>query len=156
MSEATNDTMNGKQFVQWVADELAKDGLVRTSTMGGGEITGWTNSVGSTGRSIRDLGKHSWGEREPGKVDLHIVLSGEACGLSYRSYKEYSEDSGVMNMHEPINQDRLCPKIKATLTRIGLKVHEVRASGHQCHWDDDVNFNAKIDRPSWLLDGNGK
>lgn len=126
------------EFVTRVRDCLASAKMPRVSKFNGGELRGWTTAYGSTGFSIRRM--------EDGRLDLHIVISGKTAGLQYREWTEWGDD-GSMSMHEPTNAESLHSSIRAALEAIGLTVHDVRYTGAQQHWDDDVDYNVTIDNP---------
>jgi len=152
-------TLTGMQFIEWIRDNLEHDGLVRTSSMSGGEMRGWTTSFGSTGYSIRKMyGPYLTGfdhaKINKGDIDMHLDLSGKEIGLTYRKYTEWEDDRGEMTFHDPINPDKINPKIKKTLERLGLNAKEIRHTGSQTYWDDDVSYNVLMTRPKYLSDKN--
>lgn len=124
------------QAVTDIHAALQAAGLERTSRYNGGEIVGWTESLGSTGFSVREM--------EDGKVSWHVVISGKPH-LSYRTYRD-----GEDELHEPVDPERLCPRIGAVLKSIGLDVDKVSYGGHQTMWDDDVEYDVVTARPAWL------
>jgi hypothetical protein len=115
---------------------LAAAGMPRTSRMNGGEIVGWTTSLGSTGFSVRENGD--------GLLHWHVVVSGKPL-LSYREYRDGDDD-----LHEPIDPERLDAPIRAVFEAQGLEVRSVGCSGHQTMWDDDVDYTVVTTRPAWL------
>lgn len=69
----------GKDWAAAVVQALAAAGMPRNSKLAGGEITGWTTALGSTGFSLRLT--------DTGQIDWHIVISGKPL-LEYRQYQE--------------------------------------------------------------------
>lgn len=135
--------VDAKAFCQLVHDRLGAAGLPRTSTLAGGSITGWTDAIGSTGFSVNRTDP-----REKGWLRLHFVISGKVAGLRYRTWKEVDpSDDDVIQLHEPVDPERLFPRIKDVLRGLGLVVHDVRFGGAQTHWDDDVEYDATISDP---------
>lgn len=130
--------VDGLAAVTKVRDAMDAAGLGRTSRMNGGELTGWTRSLGSTGFSVR--------QKEDGTVSWHVVVSGKPH-LRYRDY-EWEGDS----LHEPTDPDVLCPRIRRVFEGLGLAVASVRYAGHQTMWDDDVEYDVETARPGWLED----
>lgn len=124
--------MTGLEAVTLVKQALADAGMPRTSRMNGGELTGWTTNCGSTGFSIR--------EAEGGDLLWHIVLSGKPL-LDYR----HTEDG-----HQPIRPEVLFSRLHHVFTSLGLAVLDVRLSGYQEMWDDDVEYTVVTKRPDWL------
>lgn len=148
-------SLTGKDAVLTLKEKLEKAGLGRLSTFGGGEIRGWTRAMGSTGFSVAPA--RSWKNGVstdiPDEVDWHIVVSGKNAGLRYREYEEWhGERQGVMRMHDPIDPNSINPRIKKVFESLGMEVKEVKNTGHQLHWDDDVDYNIITKRPKWLLD----
>ena len=133
---ATGHKEQGTSMMLHIKEALDRAGLGRTSRYAGGEITGLTTAYGSTGFSVRLDSDGTW--------DIHVVLSGEAAGLSYRHYKKYDSEGDCRNMHEPENAAILCPRIQAVFEELGFSVQAVRCSGWQSHWDDDVDYNVKV------------
>lgn len=135
--------MNQKSAKEWaeaVKQALAAAGMPRTSEYSGGAVTGWTKAYGSTGFSLC--------LKSSGKIDWHVVISGKPL-LKYREFKEHS-DGEDYNRHEPLRPERLIPRIKTVFQELGLVVHEVTYTGHQDHWDDDVDYNILTDYPDGL------
>lgn len=127
-----------------IQDALEREGIGRTSGYNGGHTAGWieTNRFGSTGFSLRP--------RQDGGIDWHIILSGKPH-LNYREWKEsQGEEGDVIDLHAPTNPEVLYPRIKAAFADIGVTVRDLRHSGHQTHWDDDVDYDVATDRPDWL------
>ena len=119
-----------RAYMLKVAATLNEAGMPRTSRLNGAELTGFTTSYGSTGFSLRD-------ERD-GRLAMHVVISGKAAGLHYRR-----RDDG----HEPINPERLHPRIRAALGGLGVNTREIRFAGWQLEWDDDVEYEIVVDDP---------
>lgn len=130
---AVATTKTALETVTTIHAALAAAGLPRTSQWSGGALTGWTECYGSTGFSVR--------QTEEGDLNWHAVVSG-------KPHLEYRDRDG--GLHEPINPERLCPRIKAVFEAQGLKVKSVRYSGHQTMWDDDVEYDVVTARPHWL------
>lgn len=123
---------DGKAACTKIKDALATAGLGRTSAMGGAEIRGWTESLGSTGFSVRK-------ERPAeGALVWHIVISGRPH-LRYNEQEE-CRDGEVYDVHDPVCPERLCGQIRSVFESLGLSVLSVRYAGHQRHWDDDVEY----------------
>jgi hypothetical protein len=141
----TQNLLTGIQACTKVKEALEKAGFKRTSGYSGGEVRGWTNSLGSTGFSVRKDGN---------LVDWHVIISGK----SHLPYENYSEirpgDDERVELHRPVNPQSLEPKIAAVFKKLGMKVKKVRYSGHQGMWDDDVTYNVSTERPDWLSDKN--
>lgn len=125
-----------------IQDSLDRHGLVRTSTMNGGETAGWIalNRFGSTGFSLRP--------NKTGGIDWHIVISGEPH-LTYREHKEFEGDEPV-TLHSPTNPEIVYPKIRAAFAALGIEVVSVAYTGHQTMWDDDVDYDIVSTWPGWL------
>lgn len=119
---------------------LTDAGLGRTSNLNGGAIVGWIapNRFGSTGFSIR--------EREDGRIDWHLVISGRP---HFRYVQGRNEES-----YEPIRTETVHPKIAAVFRQFGLAAADIELGGYQTRWDDDVDFNVVTERPAWLADDN--
>lgn len=141
--------LTGMQLVTRVRDALAAAGMPRTSTMAGGALTGWTDTLGSTGFSVRMPSRQD-DRGTPGTVVLHMVVSGKAAGLRYRQWTDRQDEDNEMEMHEPIDAERLFGRIKAALQGIGLDVVSLHYTGAQMHWDDDVDYEAVVVAPEGL------
>lgn len=131
--------------VQALRHELGKIGLKRTSGYNGAETRGWIekNHLGSTGYSIRPLAD--------GQLDWHLVISGRPH-MRYREYREIQDDE-TYSLHSPENPEVVIPKIRKAFAALGIiDVAEVRCTGHQTMWDDDVDFNVRTGKPEWLAD----
>jgi len=131
-------TIGGTRAVLAVKAALEEAGLGRTSTMGGGGIAGWipSNQFGSTGFSIR--------REKDGSLGWNVVISGEPH-LGYRRHR-----SGDTDLHTPVNPERLCPRIRRVFESLDIRVEDVRVSGWQEHWDDDVEYLVTTAHPAWL------
>lgn len=151
----------GKAIATRVHDALVEAGLPRISHYTGGEIRGWTEAIGSTGFSLRVNGEHAGnplvrgGTRfvpsSPPQIDFHVVVSGKRAGLRYRTWTQRRPEEGdTIELHEPIDAERLAPKIRAVFEGLGFQVQSVRYSGAQMHWDDDVSYNVVTDWPTWI------
>lgn len=130
----------GLEAVQAIHAALTKAGFPRTSEMGGADHRGWTTSLGSTGYSVRQL--------DDGTLDWHVVISGKPH-LAYREFREIQSNQ-VQDLHEPLNPEKLFAPIKKVFESLGLSVKEVRNSGHQMKWDDDVEYSLATAHPDWL------
>jgi len=128
--------MEGKEVAKLVAQSLAKAGMPRLSKYSGGEITGWTRSIGSTGFSLRDA---------KGNIEFNVVISGKNAGVKY---EETSKG------HEPVDAKKLCPKITAVFKRLGFKVKSCKATSWQLVFDDDIGYTVVTDWPEWVLPTN--
>lgn len=130
----------GMEAVTELYQKLAAAGMPRTSTLNGAEMTGWTEHYGSTGFSIR--------REENGDLQWHLVVSGKPL-FAYREYDHWSEGE-CYGYHEPVNPESLFPRLRDVFQEMGLTVKEMRKSGHQLMWDDDVCFSVVTDHPEWL------
>ena len=133
--------MGAKEFMTSIRDALAKGNMPRIANTSGAAIRGWTNSIGSTGFSVKDKGKD---------IDIHIVISGKKAGIKYK--RIYDRDGSEYD--EPANQDSLHPKIKQIINKLGIQVKNIRSSGHSGSFDDDVTYNIIAKRPKWLISKN--
>jgi hypothetical protein len=121
-----------KAECQEVKDALANAGLPRTSKYNGGEITGETESIGSTGFSFR---------REDGKRYWNIVISGKNAGVKYKDKRSIDPSSDeVPTLHVPVNADILISDIKQVFRKLGYNPTSIRLSGWSEMWDDDLNY----------------
>lgn len=129
---------NGKDFCFWMKEQLNTVGYPRVSYMDGGEITGKTQSIGSTGFSIREL--------DDGNLRLHFVISGKKARVPYNRFKEVDRDGEVLDMHKPTKD--ISPEIERALmgTELGNYIVEdsCEQTGYQMHWDDDIEFELTI------------
>lgn len=132
-------TVTGIRAVAALRASLDALGLSRTSGYNGGEMTGWTSRHGSTGFSIRADGEG---------LHWHVVVSGKPH-LRYRSYQDRSGDE-TYDLHEPTNPESLYPRIRQAMAAIGLQAIDVRNTGHQTMWDDDVDYTIVTAHPDWL------
>lgn len=139
----------GKNLALRLAAELHAAGLPRNSGYNGGEITGWTKSQGSTGFSIgpaygMNADRSKVIERD-GLQSVHMVISGEAAGLRYSNREEINSVGDTIELHEPNDPASVRDKIERVLSdKLGMEVVEVRQTGHQMHWDDDVDYTATV------------
>lgn len=136
----------GKKECQELHDALDAAGLGRTSNLGGGELTGLTNAIGSTGFSVR---RTDWCDAP--SLDWHVVVSGKHAGIRFRNYTEYTSE-GEMEMHKPVDADKIHEAIANVFHSLGMTVREVRTTGWQCHWDDDIDYNIITDMVPTLSD----
>ena len=125
--------LTGKQATQFIRDALQAIGLPRTSTLNGGEVTGWTTHLGSTGFSVRQ-------DSKSGLLQWHVVVSG-------RPHMSYDEDD---DGHSPSRPEILCPRIQKLFEELGMKVDSVKATSWQTAWDDDIGYAIYTDQPQWL------
>ncbi|WP_147480858.1 hypothetical protein [Pseudomonas amygdali] len=133
MAALPSGKLTGKQAAQFIHDALQAIGLPRTSTLNGGEITGWTTNLGSTGFSIRH-------DKRTGLLQWHVVVSG-------RPHMSYEEDD---HGYYPTRPEVLCPRIQTMFEALALKVTSVKATGWQTAWDDDVSYEIYTNHPEWL------
>ena len=136
--------VSGIRAVLALRDALDKEGLSRTSRYNGGAVVGWIekNHLGSTGFSVRPI--------EDGRLDWHLVISGKPH-MRYREYKDVIGDE-VYELHSPDDPEVVYGKIRKAFSTLGLTVDEVRWTGHQTMWDDDVDYNVTTATPDWLAD----
>lgn len=131
--------ISGIEAVERIRDDLEASGLPRNSRLSGGEITGWTTYLGHTGFSIR---------KNESDITWHLVVSGKPH-LEYREYTHHQDDEEI-DLHEPINPERLNQRIAKVFKRLNLSIHDVRCTGHSTLWDDDVHYEVTTDLPDWL------
>jgi hypothetical protein len=147
------ETKTALDMCQSAMDALDEAGLVRTSKLSGGELTGWTDAIGSTGFSCLPLRADDTRRfvRAPAGAQLmwHVVISGKPH-LRYTEYEDPSSRGDTIAMHSPDNPELLFPRISAVFAQLGFIVQETKYSGCQGHWDDDVEYNVFTDHPSWL------
>lgn len=125
--------LTGKQAAQFIHDAMQAIGLPRTSTLTGGEITGWTTNLGSTGFSMRH-------DNRTGLLQWHVVVSG-------RAHMSYDEDD---HGYHPTRPEMLCPRIQEMFEALAMKVTSVKATGWQTAWDDDISYEVYTSHPEWL------
>lgn len=135
--------VNGTRAVMAVRAALAEAGLGRTSPYSGAAVAGWIpgNHLGSTGFSVR--------KNADGSLGWHVVISGKPH-LSYRRWTEHGDGGDSTELHEPVDPERLCPRIEAAFETLGIDVKEVRYGGAQMMWDDDVEYDIVTAHPDWL------
>lgn len=121
----------GKNLTGHIRDRLADAGLGRDSSYAGGENTGLTKSIGSTGFSVRDLGD---------ELDFHVVISGKKAGVNFEEYTRRINDEEY-NLHRPTNANKLNGRIHKVFTDMGFDVKSVKNTSHQEMWDDDLGYN---------------
>jgi hypothetical protein len=128
--------MTSKELMQQIKDALAEAGMPRVGNLNGAEIKGWidSNHYGSTGFSVtqRDDAVGIW--------EFNVVMCGKTAGLRYHEDRRTGE-------HEPIGQDRLCPRVQAVFEGLGFEVTAVEPAGYQRMWDHDVEFTVKTKHP---------
>lgn len=158
------DLMTATELLEAIRIALAGAGMPRTSSYSGGENLGWVPGNVSRGSGFyvqyvavwKPLGPPSdpWNKRDYSEdrsvVRIGITVSGKAAGVRYRSYKQYSESAGVMNMHDPVDAEKLFPRIKKVFTDAGLTVVEIKKGGAQQHWDDDIGYTVTVKYPAIL------
>lgn len=126
---------NGKNLALRMAAEMHAAGLSRNGSMTGGEISGVVTSTGSVGFAFGPSYRH------PDMVEAHVVLSGKAAGL------RYSQDEN--GEHSPNDPATVRDKIRDVLTsKLGMDVQEVRQTGFQRVFDDDVDYTALVRPPA--------
>jgi hypothetical protein len=130
----------GLQAVTELKEALANAGFGRTSTLGGAELTGWTSAIGSTGFSVR--------RQDDGSLQWHIVVSGKPH-FPYRDYEHRSQGE-TYGYRDPIEPESIAPQLKAVFEGLGIRVSDIRCTGHQLMWDDDVDFSIYSEHPDWL------
>lgn len=131
---------SAKALTAEVSRRMGAAGMPRVSPYTGGENTGLTNAIGSTGFSVKIL--------KDGKLDFHVTVSGKKAGLRFESYEERQrsgDDWETMTFHRPVNPNALLGKIQKVFEGMGFKVHSVVNTGYQMMWDDDVNYNIITD-----------
>lgn len=131
--------MTSKELLQKIKDALSDAGLPRIGNLNGAKVRGWIepNTYGSTGFSVTQR------EDAIGTWEFHVVMCGEEAGLKYHEDRRTGE-------HEPIGQDRLCPKVQAVFENFGFKVTAVEPAGYQRMWDHDVSFTVKTKAPEHI------
>lgn len=131
--------MTSKELMQKIKDALADAGMPRVGNLNGAAIKGWipSNHYGSTGFSVtqRDDAIGIW--------EFNVVLCGKTAGLTYHEDRRSGE-------HEPIDQERLCPKVAAVFEGFGFEVIEVSPAGYQRMWDHDVEYKVKTKAPEHI------
>jgi hypothetical protein len=85
---------------------------------------------------------------EDGRLHWHVVLSGKPH-LRYSSYRQVSGNDTV-TLHEPVNPEGLFAQLRDVFEGMGLTPREMRVSGWQGMWDDDVSYDVVTDHPAWL------
>ncbi|MHD0644900.1 hypothetical protein ACYPKM_04690 [Pseudomonas aeruginosa] len=126
--------MTGLEAATKARDAMIAAGMGRTSKLNGGELTGWTRCLGSTGFSIH--------HNDDGSLLWHVVVSG-------KPHVVYAEDEDECE-HHPENMEVLFPKIQKVFEDLGLEVKEVTTSSWSVMWDDDICYNIKTNHPEWL------
>lgn len=132
-----------KTTCQTIADALASAGLPRTSTLSGGEVRGLTQSLGSTGFSVRKPTGEAWDRLGADELDFHVVVSGKPAGVRYeRTFDSHSGEE----LSEPRAADtaRVAVKVAAVFEALGFTVVSSLCTGWQTAWDDDVDFNVIV------------
>ncbi len=131
--------VSGMRAVLGVRAAMEAAGLGRTSRLNGGEVAGWieANRYGSTGFSVAPSGTDG--------TRWHVVVSGRP----HLRYVTFHDRDGT-ELTEPDDPAKLCPRVRRVFETLGLAVRDVRATGWQTMWDDDVDFEVETDRPEWL------
>lgn len=132
---------NALRIMKTVREALKAARLDRTQATTGAELRGWTDSLGSTGFSIRDGGDY-W--------DMHVVVDGKAAGLRYDERFRYDAAGDLVDDYEPIEPEKLLPRVKKVIRSLGLRPSKARATGWSTSWDYDVGFNLHIPKTSWV------
>lgn len=129
--------ISGRRAALALYDALKQVGLPRTSTLNGGEITGWLalHVSGSTGFSLKP--------REDGGLDWHLVISGKP----HMRYVEerFHEDT----TSRPVNPEVVVPRIRQAFAALGISLRSAELTDWS-GWDDDCGFSCVTDRPEWL------
>lgn len=143
----------GLYLMQRVKDQLALDGMPRTSRMAGGGLEGWTTAYGSTGFSIAPTDAKWDGPGHAGRLRMHVVISGKVAGLRYRTWTEHRGSNGEMDFSEPLEAgaNAKARVVADSVRRLGIVVHAAKYSGAQTHWDDDVEYTLYVDPPPGLV-----
>lgn len=137
---ATISAERGLELVLAAKTALEERGLVRTSKMTGGEISGLVR------RSHR--GSHGFAVWDEGDtLEFHMVVGGRSAGLHYHEYVEYRGDGDTIELAEPENPEIAFGAIRQAFESIGLTVQDVRCSGWSLHWDDDVTYTVICAHP---------
>jgi hypothetical protein len=69
--------------------------------------------------------------------------------MRYRDFSMVQGDE-VVTLHEPVNPEVVAPRIAKAFEALGLKATDIRCTGSQGMWDDDVDFEAVTPVPEWL------
>jgi hypothetical protein len=125
----------GVALMTGIRDVLKAAGLPRTSTLTGGELTGLLepNYGGSTGFSVKIVGAD--------RLLFHIVISGKP----HLRYERTGDDE-----REPVEPESLAPRITRVFGSMGYKVFDVKCTGWQLSWDDDVDYEVTTNYPASL------
>jgi len=137
--------MTGKEACEEIQEALRKAGLLGERKY---SVKGWNPP------NYHDSTCYNLVDRRPEKdcFDFHVQVDGQASGLRFREFKEWSESSGVMEMHEPLDQDMLHPKLRKVFTALGYEVVEVANSGYQMHWDHDTHYTVSVKPTTKITD----
>ena len=132
---------NAKEMVSEIIEALRGVGLGRNSRFTGGSNIGW---IGADSYRSGDF----WATRrreDPEHVVVGVTISGREAGLEYRTWVETQDrNQGPIGLHAPKNPEALYPKIGQVFEGLGYSVSEVRFSGAQEHWDDDVFYLIRV------------
>jgi len=125
-----DDKGSGAAFAVWLRDEMVSQGLLSDGGARSVAVRGWSppNLVDHTGFSLRQVGEH---------VEAMVFVD-ERAGLNQR---RYIDDDGT-ELHEPVDPERIEPKIARILGDAGLEVRSVSYAGHQGLWDETVHYRA--------------
>jgi hypothetical protein len=125
-----DDKGSGAAFAGWLRDEMVRRGLLSDGGARAVAVRGWStpNLVDHTGFSLRQVGEH---------VEAMVFVD-ERAGLNQR---HYTDDDGT-ELHEPVDPERIEPKIARILGDAGLEVRSVSYAGHQGLWDETVHYRA--------------
>lgn len=146
------DAENGKAFMLRAAAELDKAGLSRQSSLTGGELRGWTESQGSIGFAMRPASNYDqkagkW-TVDPTRFNAHIVVDGKVAGLKYTTSYEKGYEDDINELQTPNDPQSVRDRIQSVFEdKLGMKVTEVRQSGHQMMWDNDVDYEITMKTP---------
>ena len=135
--------VSGLRAIMAVRDALDRQGLVRTSSLNGACLLGWSppNTFDSTTMNIR--------RDRDGTLAWRVVVSGRPH-LSYRKSYGVAGDGDPIDLHEPVSPERLHGKVRAAFVSLGIEPLAIENAGHQEHWDDDVSYMVRTTHPEWL------
>jgi hypothetical protein len=127
-----NKKLTGIEAVTLVKKALAADGMERNGFLPGAGLTGWTNKEGNTGFSVAD--------KDDGKLQWNIVVSGS-------KHFYYIADANSIYPDKP---ESLAGAIKATFSKIGLEVTDVKVINSKSKMTDDINYRVVTKKPDWF------